>query len=129
MSYAKQLHKRRYFDDPMELINRNGLPGNVKNELCQQVNHAVLVTTQTVIEQVLEAEWSPYLGAERYERLPVGRGPEQTRSGSYPRELITPYGRIATLRVPKLRKATGRLSGSPSAATSAVGAPGSINTL
>jgi len=65
MSHAKQLHNRRYFDDSMEIINRKGLPGNVKSELCEQVNRAVVGTTQQVIEQALEAELSAYLGAER----------------------------------------------------------------
>jgi putative transposase len=109
MSHAKQLHNRRYFDDYMEIINRKGLPGNVKSELCEQVNRAVVGTTQQVIEQALEAELSAYLGAERYEHLPRGREAEQTRSGSYRRELITQYGRIADLRVPKLRKGNGAL--------------------
>ena len=104
MSHAKQLHHRRYFDDYLEIINRPGLPGNVKTELCQHVNHAVMATPQSVIEQALEAELTAYLGAERYEHLPFGRGPEQTRSGYYSRELITQYGRIADLQVPKLRK-------------------------
>jgi putative transposase len=109
MSHAKQLHNRRYFDNYMEIINRKGLPGNVKSELCEQVNRAVVGTTQQVIEQALEAELSAYLGAERYEHLPRGREAEQTRSGSYRRELITQYGRIADLRVPKLRKGNGAL--------------------
>jgi len=109
MSHAKQLHNRQYFDDYMEIINRKGLPGNVKSKLCQQVNEAVVATTQQVIEQALEAELSAYLGAERYEHLPWGREAEQTRSGCYRRELITQYGCIANLRVPKLRKGNAAL--------------------
>ena len=109
MSHAKQLHNRRYFDDYMEIMNRKGLPGNVKSALCEQVNRAVVGTTQQVIEQALEAELSAYLGAERYEHLPWGREAAQTRSGSYRRELMTQYGRIADLRVPKLRKGNGAL--------------------
>ena len=109
MSHATQLHNRRYFDDYMEIINRTGLPGNVKSELCEQVKRAVVGTTQQVIEQALEAELSAYLGAERYEHLPWGREAAQTRSGFYRRELITQYGRIADLRVPKLRKGNGAL--------------------
>jgi transposase-like protein len=110
MSHATQLHNRRYFDDYMEIINRQGLPGNVKSELCEQVNRAVLATTQRVIEGALEEEVTAYLGAERYEHVSFGRGPEQTRSGCYQRELITQYGRIADLRVPKLRKGNGSLA-------------------
>ena len=66
MSHAKQLHNRQYFDDYMEIINRKGLPGNVKSKLCQQVNEAVVATTQQGIAQALEAELSAYVGAERY---------------------------------------------------------------
>ncbi len=65
MSHAQQLHNRRYFDDSMEIINRKGLPGNVKSERCAQVNRAVLATTQRVIAQALEEELTTYLGAER----------------------------------------------------------------
>src|SRR3989442_8816199 len=109
MSQAKQRHTRQYFDDYMEIIKRKGFPGNVKRKLCQQVNEAVVATTQQVIEQALEAELSAYLGTERYEHLPWGREAEQTRSGCYRRELITQYGCIADLRVPKLRKGNAAL--------------------
>jgi len=109
MSHAQQLHNRRYFDDYMEIINRKGLPGHIKSELCQQVNDAVVTTTQQGIEQALEAELTAYLGAERYEHLPWGREAEQIRSGCYRRALITQYGCIADLRVPKLRKGNGNL--------------------
>jgi len=109
MSHAKQLHNRQYFDDSMEIINRKGLPGHINSALCQQVNDAVVATTQQVIEQALEAELTAYVGAERYEHLAWGRAAEQTRSGCYRRALITPYGCIADLRVPKLRKGNGNL--------------------
>ena len=109
MSHVHQLHNRRYFDDSMEIINRKGLPGNVKSELCHQVNDAVVATTQQVIEQALEAELSAYVGAERYEHLPWGREAEQTRSGCYRRELSTHYGGMADWRVPKLRKGNAAL--------------------
>jgi hypothetical protein len=89
MSHAKQRHNRQYFDAYMEMINRTGLPGHVKSQLCQQVNAAVVATTPQVIEQALEAAWSAYVGAERYEHLPWGRDAEQTRSGCYRRALIT----------------------------------------
>ena len=109
MSPAQQLHNRQYFDDYMEIINRKGLPGHIKSEICQQVNDAVVATTQQVIEQALEAELTAYLGAERYEHVAWGRDAEQTRSGYYRRALITQYGCIADLRVPKLRKGNGNL--------------------
>ena len=104
MSHAKQLHHQGYFDDYLKIINRSGLPGNVKSELSQQVHHAVIATVQSVIEQALEEEFTTYLGCARYEHLPWGRAPEQTRSGSYHRELFTQHGCIPALRVPKLRR-------------------------
>jgi len=109
MSHAKQLHNRRYLNDYLEIINREGLPGNVKNDLCLEVQNVVLTTVQQVIEEALEEDLRAYLGLERYEHLPWGRPEELTRSGSYRRELITPYGPIADLRVPKLRRGNGDL--------------------
>jgi hypothetical protein len=32
MRHAKQLHHRRYLNDYLEIINREGLPGNLKND-------------------------------------------------------------------------------------------------
>lgn len=110
MSHAKQLHHQDYFDDYMKILNRSGLPGNVKSELSQQVHHAVIATVQGVIEQALEEEFTTYLGCARYEHLPWGRAPEQTRSGSYRRELFTQHGCIPDLRVPKLRRGNGALT-------------------
>jgi transposase-like protein len=110
MSHAKQLHHRRYLNDYLEIINREGLPSNVKNDLCFQVQDVVLTTVQQVIEEALEEELRAYLGLERYEHLPWGRPAELTRSGSYRRELLTQYGPIADLRVPKLRRGNGDLN-------------------
>jgi len=109
MSHAKQLHDRRYFDDYLEIINRHGLPGNVKHEVCQQVRDTVLITVQTVLEHALQEEVATYLGCARYTHLPVGRTPESTRSGSYQRALMTQYGCIPALHVPKLRRGNGAL--------------------
>jgi hypothetical protein len=50
MSHAQQLHNRRYFNDSMESIHRQGLPGNVKRALGQHGNAAVVATTRRVIE-------------------------------------------------------------------------------
>jgi transposase-like protein len=110
MSHAKQLHNRRYLNDYLEIINREGLPGNVKNDLCLQVQDVVITTVQQVIEAALDEELHVYLGLERYEHLPWGRPAELTRSGSYRRELITQYGPIDDLRVPKLRRGNGDLN-------------------
>ena len=94
MSHAKQLHHRRYLNDYLEIINREGLPGNIKNDLCRQVQAPVITTVQHVIEAALDEELSAYLGLERYEHVPWGRPPESTRSGSYQRTLLTQYGAI-----------------------------------
>jgi transposase-like protein len=107
MSHAKQLHNRRYLHDYLEIIKREGLPGTIQSDLCLKVQDRVVTTVQHVIEEALEEELSAYLGVARDVHLPWGRPPESTRSGSYQRALITQYGRIADLRVPKLRRGNG----------------------
>jgi transposase-like protein len=109
MSHAKQLHNRRYLNDYLEIINREGLPGNIKNDLCRKVQDTVIATVQHVIEAALDEELSAYLGLDRYEHVPWGRSPESTRSGSYQRVLLTQYGAITDLHVPKLRRGNGAL--------------------
>lgn len=74
-------------------MNPKGLSGHLHNDLSLQVQATVIATVQPVIEAALEAELAAYLGLERYEHLGWGRPPEATRSGNYPRELITQYGR------------------------------------
>jgi len=110
MSHAKQLHHRRSLHDSLESINREGLPGNVKTDLCLTVQDTVIATVQHVIAAALEEELSASLGLERYAHLPWGRPPESTRSGSYQRALLTQYGPIAALHVPKLRRGNGALT-------------------
>jgi transposase-like protein len=109
MSHAKQLHHRRYLNDYLEILNREGLPGNIQSDRCLKVQATVVTTGQHVIEEALEEELSAYLGVARYAHLPWGRPPESTRSGSYQRALITQYGRIADLHVPQLRRGNGAL--------------------
>jgi transposase-like protein len=110
MSHATQLHNRRYLNDSLEIINRRGLPGNVKSAVCHEMQHAVTTTVKRVLEHSLEEELTEYLGLAWYEHLPWGRCPELTRSGTYGRELLTQYGRIADLRVPKLRRGNRELT-------------------
>jgi hypothetical protein len=62
MSHAKQLHHRCYLNDYLEIIHRESLPGNVKNELCRQVQDTVIATVQRVIEAALDEELTAYLG-------------------------------------------------------------------
>ena len=57
---------------------------------------------KAVIEQVLEEEMTEHLAAG-YEGTPSRRG---ERNGYHTRDLITPAGRIAQLRVPRDREGT-----------------------
>jgi transposase-like protein len=100
MSHAKPRHHRPSLNDSLESINREGLPGKVKNHLCREVQDSVIASVQHVIEAALEEELSASLGWERYEHESWGRPPESTRSGSYQHTLITQYGSIADLHVP-----------------------------
>jgi hypothetical protein len=49
MSHAKQLHHRRDLNDSLEIRNREGLPGNIKNDLCLKVQDLGSTTVQHVI--------------------------------------------------------------------------------
>jgi hypothetical protein len=109
MSHAKQLHHRRSLHDSLKIIQREGLPGNVKTDLCLTVQDPVIATVQHVIDAALEEELRAYLGLDRYERLPWGRPPEATRRGNSQRAWLTPYGPIADWHVPKLRRGNGAL--------------------
>src|SRR5262245_51217115 len=109
MSHAKQLPNRRYLDDYLQIINRAGLPSHVQTDICQQVQERVIATVQEAREQALEEELTTVIGCERSVHLPWGRRPEQTRSGTYCRELLTQYGGMPNLHVPKLRRGNGHL--------------------
>jgi hypothetical protein len=50
MSHAKQLHHRRSLHDSLEISNRAGLPGHVKNDGCRKVHATVSATIHHVIE-------------------------------------------------------------------------------
>jgi len=109
MSHATQLHKRSYFGDYMQIMNRCVLPGNIYERLYEQVQAQVLSAVKWTLEQALDEEVIGYLGCGRYERGFRPRCPEETRSGSYARELWTQYGCIPDLRVPKLRRGNRQL--------------------
>ncbi len=110
MSHATQLHDRGYLADYMQIMHRCSLPGNVQEEVYRQVHARALETVKWTLEQALDEEVRAYLGRARYERAIVPRRPEETRSGGYERELWTQYGRIADLRVPKLRRGNRHLA-------------------
>ncbi len=73
-------------------------------ELADTVQAAALQATQAVLEQALAEELTAHLGLQRYERVSGGRPPEQQRSGSYTRGLVTSFGELPELHVPKLRR-------------------------
>jgi hypothetical protein len=50
MSHAKQLHNRCYLNDYLEILNREGLPGNIISALCLKGKDPVITTVQHVIE-------------------------------------------------------------------------------
>ncbi len=56
MSHATQLHNRRSLHDSLEIINRHGLPGNVKSTVCQAIQQAVTTTVKGALEHSLEEE-------------------------------------------------------------------------
>ena len=108
MRHATQLHNRRDLDDSLTMINRAGLPHDVKAAVCQQVQHAVMTTVKGTIEEALEAEVTVSLGCARYAPLPQGRLPEQTRRGGYTRAVLTQYAAMVARRVPKRRRGNGQ---------------------
>ena len=70
MSHGTPLHNRRSLHDSLEIINRHGLPGNVKSEICHQMHQAITATVKGVLAHSLEEELPQHLGLARYEHLP-----------------------------------------------------------
>ena len=56
MSHATPLPHRRYLNDYLEIINRHGLPGNVKSTVCHAIQQAVTLTVKSALEHALEEE-------------------------------------------------------------------------
>jgi putative transposase len=80
-------------------MDREELKRLTKEEISRRIREGV----KAVIEQVLEEEMTEHLAAGYRERTPSRRG---ERNGHYTRDLITPAGRIAQLRVPRDREGT-----------------------
>ena len=68
-------------------------------ELLQNDSDFLKPLVQSVVQEVLEAEMSEFLGADKHERTPLRRG---YRSGYYRRRLVTRVGKIE-LQVPQER--------------------------
>jgi putative transposase len=79
-------------------MDREELKRLTKEEISRRIREGV----KAVIERVLEEEMTEHLAAG-YEGTPSRRG---ERNGHYTRDLITPAGRIAQLRVPRDREGT-----------------------
>ena len=82
MSHAKQLHHRRSLHDSLEILNREGLPGNVKTDLCLRVQDTVITTVHHVIEAALDEELHAYLGLDRMNMCPGGAHPRRPAVGA-----------------------------------------------
>ena len=74
MSYAKQLHNRRYLNDYFEIINREGLPGNVKTERIGQTKHMFFVGA-TVASPKLRRRLTKPQSPEGAPKTEPGRNP------------------------------------------------------
>jgi len=79
-------------------MDREELKRLTKEGISRRIREGV----KAVIEQVLEEEMTEHLAAG-YEGTPSRRG---ERNGYHTRDLITPAGRIAQLRVPRDREGT-----------------------
>ena len=80
-------------------MDREELKRLTKEEMGRRIREGV----KAVIEQVLEEEMTEHLAAGYRERTPSRR---RERNGYSIRDLITPAGRIAQLRVPRGREGT-----------------------
>jgi hypothetical protein len=110
MSHATQLHNRGYLDDSMQSMNSSPLPGHVHDEVYGRLQASALATVQWSLAQAVDEEGTASLGCARSARPLHRRRPAETRSGVYERQLWTPYGWRADLRVPKLRRGNRHLS-------------------
>jgi transposase-like protein len=70
-----------------------------------QLRASALVGVKATLEAALAEELTAALGFPAYARLSAGaKPPEQQRAGSFSRSVLTSYGSIPSLRVPKLRR-------------------------
>jgi len=70
-----------------------------------QLRASALVGVKATLEAALQQELRAELGFPSYARLSTGKKPpEQQRAGSFTRSVLTSYGSIPDLRVPKLRR-------------------------
>jgi len=72
---------------------------NVQSKVWSEIEKKIIDFTKQLIEQLLEEKVHQVLGADRYERTSDRRG---YRNGSYGRNLMTRYGMIEGLNVPRI---------------------------
>jgi transposase-like protein len=85
-------------------IWHSSFQNELDNALEANLRQSALVGVRATLEAALQEELTAELGFDRYVRLPNGRKPiRQHRSGFFRRQVLTTYGRIPDLRVPKLR--------------------------
>src|SRR5947209_14443663 len=72
-----------------------------QEEFRQHLRRLAVSAVQVLIEQVMREELEQCIGASWGECTPTRRG---YRNGSYTRDLVTPTGRIADLKVPRDRE-------------------------
>jgi transposase-like protein len=85
-------------------IGHSSFQNELDNALEASLRRSALVGVQATLGTALQEELTTELGFDRYVRLPSGRKPvQQHRSGFFCRQVLTTYGRIPDLRVPKLR--------------------------
>ena len=71
--------------------------------LTQQLRQHALAGVRTALEAALSEELASYLASLRVAARTEGRSPSAVRrSGSYHRQVLTSYGFIPDLRIPKL---------------------------
>lgn len=80
-------------------MDREEIQRLTKEEISRRIREGV----KAVIEEVLEEEMTEHLAAGYRERTLSRRG---ERNGHYTRDLITPVGKIARLKVPRNREGT-----------------------
>jgi len=77
---------------------------DLADALTQQLRHHALAGVRAALEAALDEELASYLPPLRASARTAGRSPSAVRrSGSYQRQVLTSFGFIPDLRIPKLR--------------------------
>jgi len=86
-------------------IWRASFQSEMNSALEAHLREVTLVGVKAALETALDEELAAQLGFERYARDMRGKKPpERHRSGYFRRQVVTGYGPIPDLRVPKLRR-------------------------